>query len=197
MGIRVKRRPDPFTFSPGIDARGWVYIGAQDDRVYAFTTYDGALVWTYVAYGSINSSPAIGSGGRLYVGSLDNNIYAIGTASITYDVYGDADGEESWIAVPFTGTGLSTTEDLGEAIGALFTLAQDDTIDIVRLDASDQTTSTTHGDYYSGYGWWWTGSENIIIGTLYKVTVTVADRMTMRTGYRCRGLGGIWIRRSI
>ncbi|MEJ2746045.1 MAG: PQQ-binding-like beta-propeller repeat protein, partial [bacterium] len=148
---------------------------AQDDRVYAFTTYDGALVWTYVAYGSINSSPAIGSGGRLYVGSLDNNIYAIGTASITYDVYGDADGEESWIAVPLCDTGYDTTEELGDAIGEMFTSAQTgDTIDIVRLDASDQTTSTTHGDYYSGYGWWWTGSENIIIGTMYKVTVVLA-----------------------
>ncbi|MEJ2746159.1 MAG: PQQ-binding-like beta-propeller repeat protein, partial [bacterium] len=164
--------------SPAIDARGWVYVGAQDDRVYAFTTYDGALVWAYAADGSFNSSPAIGSGGRLYVGSLDNNIYSIGTASITYDVYGDEDpGEVSWIAVPFCGTGIETTEDLGNAIAALITSpANQDTIVIEWLTAVNQQTHTTTGTYYSGIPIWsWANSADIIIGTMYKVTVTLAN----------------------
>jgi outer membrane protein assembly factor BamB/beta-lactamase superfamily II metal-dependent hydrolase len=163
--------------SPSIDARGWVHVGAKDNRVYAFTP-DGALVWTYKAYSSVDSSPAIGSGGRLYVGSLDNNLYAIGTAQITYDIYGDADGEESWIAVPFTGTGLSTTGDLGEAIADLITSpAKDDTIVITWLDASSQTTSSITGTYktFPVTGWSWAGDDDaIIIGTLYKVVVTLS-----------------------
>ncbi|MEJ2746261.1 MAG: PQQ-binding-like beta-propeller repeat protein, partial [bacterium] len=161
--------------SPAIDTSENIYV-AQDDRVYAFTTYDGALVWTYVAYGSINSSPAIGSGGRLYVGSLDNNIYAIGTASITYDVYGDADGEESWIAVPLCDTGYDTTEELGNAIAALFTSpANLDTILIEWLTPDDQVSHTTTGTYYSVISdWVWANSADIIIGTLYKVVVTLA-----------------------
>jgi outer membrane protein assembly factor BamB len=165
--------------SPAIDARGWVHVGAQDNRVYAFTTYDGTLVWTYKAYSSVNSSPAIGSGGRLYVGSNDNNVYSIGTASITYDIYGDADGDESWIAVPFTGTGLSTTGDLGEAIADLITSpAKDDTIVITWLDASTQITSSITGTYktFPVTVWSWAGDDDaIIIGTLYKVVVTLAN----------------------
>jgi outer membrane protein assembly factor BamB len=164
--------------SPGIDARGWVYVGSQDDRLYALTA-DGTLAWTYRTDSSVDSSPAIGSGGRLYVGSDDNNIYSIGTASITYDIYGDADGDESWIAVPFTGTGLSTTGDLGEAIADLITSpSKDDTIVITWLDASDQTTYTITGTYktFPVTGWSWAGDDDdIIIGTLYKVVVTLAN----------------------
>ncbi|MEJ2746018.1 MAG: PQQ-binding-like beta-propeller repeat protein, partial [bacterium] len=164
--------------SPGIDARGWVYVGAQDNRIYAFTTYDGTLVWTYVVDGPVDSSPAIGSGGSLYVGSNDNNLYALGTAQITYEIYGDEDpGEVSWIAVPFCGTGIETTEDLGNAIAALLSSpANLDKIYITWLDASTQTTDTTTGTYYSAVPIWvWANSADIIIGTMYKVTVTLAN----------------------
>ncbi|MEJ2745634.1 MAG: PQQ-binding-like beta-propeller repeat protein, partial [bacterium] len=161
---------DDIDSSPGIDARAWVYVGSQDNRIYAFTA-DGTFIWTYRTDGDVDSSPAIGSGGRLYVGSNDNNIYSIGMASITYDIYGDNDGEESWIAVPFTGTGLSTTEDLGNAIADLISSpANLDTIVIEWLTADDQNTHTTTGTYYSAVPIWiWANSADIIIGTLYKV----------------------------
>ena len=162
--------------SPAIDARGWVHVGAQDNRVYAFTA-DGTLVWTCVADGSFNSSPAIGSGGRLYVGSNDNKLHAVGQASVTYTLYADEDpGLVSWVAVPFVGTGIGTTVDLGNRIAALFTgWDSGDTIVITRKIGSDQSEETTSGTY-DGEAWGWSPAEGypIVIEAMYKVTIVRA-----------------------
>jgi outer membrane protein assembly factor BamB len=157
--------------SPGIDARGWVYVGAQDDRIYSFTA-DGTLIWTYRTDSSVDSSPAIGSGGRLYVGSNDNNLYSIGTASITYTLYGDADGEENWITVPFEGTGINYAVDLGDEIAALFSAQEDDILTVTHLVASTQTQESTTG-VYDGADWAWDPDPgySIEVGEMHKVVI--------------------------
>jgi outer membrane protein assembly factor BamB len=160
--------------SPAIDARDWIYVGAQDDRIYAFTA-DGTIVWTYVSGESVNSSPAIGSGGKLFVGSNDNKLHAVGSTSVTYTLYGDAAGLENWIAVPFDNTGISTTEHLGNLVGGLFPVTAGDTIEIERMIASTQSVETTTGDY-NGSSWDWSpsGGYSIVIGAMYKLTITIA-----------------------
>ena len=124
-----------------------MYVGAQDDRVYAVES-KGTIVWTFVTGEAIKSSPAIGSEGTLYIGSNDNKLHAVGKASATYAIYADEDpGLVNWIAVPFVGTGIDTTEDLGNRIAALFAFEEGDTIVIRRMIGSDQSEETTSGYY--------------------------------------------------
>jgi outer membrane protein assembly factor BamB len=54
-----------------------VYIGSDDNEVYAFNASTGALVWSYTTRGNVFSSPAVADG-VLYVGSDDGNVYAFG-----------------------------------------------------------------------------------------------------------------------
>jgi len=80
--------------SPVVAEDGTIYVGAQDDTLYAFSlqasdlyhdsedttdTYnpESAVKWKFPGIGELNSSPAIDSDGTLYVGSYDNNLYAI------------------------------------------------------------------------------------------------------------------------
>lgn len=62
--------------SPAIGADGIVYMGCDDNNLYAVNP-DGTLAWTYTAAGTVESSPAIGADGTLYVGCTDWNLYAI------------------------------------------------------------------------------------------------------------------------
>jgi outer membrane protein assembly factor BamB len=55
---------------------GLVYVGSDDQSVYAFDELTGARVWSYRTGGMVQSSPAV-SGGMLFVGSEDGNVYAL------------------------------------------------------------------------------------------------------------------------
>ena len=55
---------------------GTIYIGSQDDNLYAFNP-DGSLKWSYATGGDLESSAAIASDGTVYAGSWDNNLYAV------------------------------------------------------------------------------------------------------------------------
>ena len=161
--------------SPAIDARDWVYVGAQDSRVYAFES-NGTIVWTYKAGESVNSSPAIGSEGKLYVGSNDNKLHAVGSMSVVYTLYADQDpGLENWMAIPFVGTGIGTTIDLGNRIAALFTFQEGDIIVITRKIGIDQSEEITSG-YYDGAAWVWSPELGypIVVEAMYKVTIVRA-----------------------
>ena len=161
--------------SPAIDVDGRVYAGAQDSMLYALNA-NGTLAWTYEAGESINSSPAIGMGSRLFVGSNDNYLYVLGKSSITYTLYADEDpGLENWMAVPFDGTGIDATVELGNEIADLFTFEADDSIVIERKIGSTQDSETTVGTY-NGAEWGWNppGGYSIVIGAMYKVTIKLA-----------------------
>jgi outer membrane protein assembly factor BamB len=64
-------------------ADGVVYVGSNDNNVYALNATTGAKVWNYTTGGQV-SSPAVANG-VVYVGGADNNVYALGnsTTSIT------------------------------------------------------------------------------------------------------------------
>jgi outer membrane protein assembly factor BamB len=62
--------------SPAIGSDGTVYVGSQDNHVYAIDP-DGTLKWRYQTGGVVRASPAIAADGTVYVGSYDNLFYAI------------------------------------------------------------------------------------------------------------------------
>ncbi|MGP8011063.1 MAG: PQQ-binding-like beta-propeller repeat protein, partial [Halobacteriota archaeon] len=61
--------------SPAV-ANGVVYVGSEDNNVYAINATTGANVWTFTTGSEVYSSPAVANG-VVYVGSEDNNVYAI------------------------------------------------------------------------------------------------------------------------
>ena len=66
--------------SPAIGSDGTIYVGSDDNNVYAINPADGSQKWVFKTGDSVESSPAIGSDGTIYVGSDDNNVYAINAA---------------------------------------------------------------------------------------------------------------------
>jgi len=78
--------------SPAIGPDGTIYVGSQDNCLYAVNS-DGTLKWRRLTGGPVRSSPAIASDGTVYVGSHDNRLYAIdpsdGTVKWSYATGGD------------------------------------------------------------------------------------------------------------
>jgi len=65
--------------SPAV-ANGTVYVGSDDNNVYALNAATGAKLWNYATGSAVFSSPAV-SNMVVYVGSNDGNVYAIGSAA--------------------------------------------------------------------------------------------------------------------
>jgi outer membrane protein assembly factor BamB len=57
-----------------------VYVGSNDNKVYALNAATGALLWSYTTGHWVSSSPAVSSG-IVYVGSFDNKVYALNAAT--------------------------------------------------------------------------------------------------------------------
>ena len=70
--------------SPAIGADGTIYVGSDDNNLYAINP-NGTQKWAFPTGMTIVSSPAIGADGTIYVGSYDNNLYAI-----------NQDGTQKW-----------------------------------------------------------------------------------------------------
>ena len=65
--------------SPAV-AGGTVYIGSDDDSLYALDAATGHLRWSYSTGGPVESSPAV-AGGIVYIGSDDDSLYALDAAT--------------------------------------------------------------------------------------------------------------------
>jgi hypothetical protein len=63
--------------SPAIGSDGTVYVGSDDNNLYAINGKSGVKLWEFETEGRVTSSPAIGSDGTVYVGSDDGKLYAI------------------------------------------------------------------------------------------------------------------------
>jgi len=64
------------TSSPAVSINGTIYVGTQNDNLYAINS-GGSEKWVYTTGGEISSSPIIGSDGTIYFGSGDGNLYAL------------------------------------------------------------------------------------------------------------------------
>ncbi len=66
----------PSNSSPAV-VNGVVYVGSDDQNVYALNSTTGAKKWSFHAGGGIDfSSPAVANG-VVYIGSGDHNVYAL------------------------------------------------------------------------------------------------------------------------
>lgn len=68
-----------FFSSPAV-AKGVVFVGASDLRVYALEAATGAVKWVSTTGGYVSSSPAVANG-VVYVGSADGKVYALDAAT--------------------------------------------------------------------------------------------------------------------
>lgn len=66
---------DAFFSSPAITAE-YVVVGGRDEKVHCINKKDGAVVWTFVTRGSIDSSPLI-CRDRVLAGSQDGRLYML------------------------------------------------------------------------------------------------------------------------
>ena len=85
--------------SPAIGSDGGIYVGSDDDNIYALSSA-GSFHWSYLTGNNVWSPPAIGSDGWIYVGSDDRNIYALSSA-----------GSLGWTYL--TGSGLICSPAIG------------------------------------------------------------------------------------
>jgi outer membrane protein assembly factor BamB len=60
--------------SPAV-ANGVVYVGCNDDSIYALDAFSGAYLWSFQTAANISTSPVVANG-MLYVTSVDGNVYA-------------------------------------------------------------------------------------------------------------------------
>ncbi len=70
--------------SPAVE-NGVVYVGSEDNNLYAIDQETGALKWKFPTGSRVDSSPAV-DGGLVFFGSYDGNFYAVDTAT----------GKEKW-----------------------------------------------------------------------------------------------------
>ena len=68
------------TSSPAIGSDGTVYVGSNDNKLYAINGKSGVKLWEFETGSGVSSSPAIGSDGTVYVGS-GKKLYAINPKS--------------------------------------------------------------------------------------------------------------------
>ena len=62
--------------SPAV-SNGVVYVGSENNNVYALNATSGAKVWSFTTGAAVLSSPAVVNG-TVYVGGYNSNVYAIG-----------------------------------------------------------------------------------------------------------------------
>ena len=78
------------TGGPAVGSDGTVYVGADDNRLYAVTA-QGKLKWSFLGNGpmgpyrsrSMNTSPVVDTNGTVYVASHDGNLYAVTSADLS------------------------------------------------------------------------------------------------------------------
>lgn len=63
--------------SPAWAGDGTLYIGSDDNFLYAIDGGDGTEIWRFETGGDVFSSPAVGADGTIYVGSDDGFLYAV------------------------------------------------------------------------------------------------------------------------
>ena len=65
--------------SPAV-VNGVVYVGSDDNKMYALNAATGTKEWSYSTGGSVVSSPAVVNG-VVYFGSEDDYVYALNAAT--------------------------------------------------------------------------------------------------------------------
>jgi len=117
--------------SPAV-SNGVVYVGSNDNNLYAIDVVTGKEKWRFNTGGLVSSSPAVSSG-IVYVGSLDNNLYAIDAVT----------GKEKWRFK----TGNSMFSSPAVSKGVVYVGSNDN-----NLYAIDAVTGKEKWRFKTGYG---------------------------------------------
>jgi outer membrane protein assembly factor BamB/subtilisin family serine protease len=135
---------DSVTCSPSVAPDGTVYVGSDDNSLYAYGP-DGTLKWSHAAEGIFDTSAAaVGPDGTVYAGSTDGNIYAYGedgTLKWQYTIQGAAGSGASGNSVTCS-TALS-------AGGVIYTHGSDGELYALNSDGSLKWMAAVPGDSYA------------------------------------------------
>ena len=166
--------------SPAQSSDGSVYVGSDDNVLYAYSAA-GAIEWSYRTADIISSSPALNAAEEVYVGSKDNQFYAfnsIGGLKWSYAHPGGAAVDE-WESSPV----ISATG--GVYLQARRSLVVFDSIGSLVWSFSTGTASAAHSSSPAlgsdGQIYWGTGSFGVVyavksnwaFGWSYKTAGTV------------------------
>jgi len=114
--------PEDNFSSPAIAPDGTIYVGAQDEYLYAMN-FDGSLKWRVYAGGVVRSSPAIGADGTVYVGSYSHRLFAINPT----------DGSVKW---SYLTHGIISSSPAIAADGTIIIGSTDDTVYALNPDST-------------------------------------------------------------
>ena len=159
----------PVSSSPVIGATGTIFVGSEDDYLYAINP-NGQLAWSFATGGPIWPSPAINVDGTVYVGSWDNKLYAV-----------NSDGTQKWA---FTTGSIIDSSPLIGADGTIFIGSADWNLYAVNPDGSQQwafpeaaaiNSSPAFGTDYIGTGMYtlYVGSEDGMVNAIQLATYTL------------------------
>ena len=74
--------------SPAISPDGIIYVGSNDNKLYAINSDDGTKIWSINTTGTFISSPALDTlTGKIYVGSCNGNLYVINSNGIIDNIF--------------------------------------------------------------------------------------------------------------
>jgi outer membrane protein assembly factor BamB len=121
--------------SPAV-ADGVVYVGSNDNKVYALNAVTGAKIWDFNTGGwnGVSSSPAVANG-IVYVGSYDNKVYALNAVT----------GAKIW---DFT-TGDYVSSSPAVANGIVYVGSYDNKVYALNAVTGAKIWDFTTGDYVS------------------------------------------------
>jgi outer membrane protein assembly factor BamB/subtilisin family serine protease len=135
---------DAVTCSPAAGPNGTVYVGSDDNSLYALGP-GGAVQWSSPGKDSFDtSSAAIGPDGSIYAGNLDGSVYAFsadGTAKWTYSIPGALGSSTS-------GNSVTSSPALG-ADGTVYVHASDGNLYAITSGGSLKWTAAVAGISYA------------------------------------------------
>jgi hypothetical protein len=114
--------------SPAIGADGTIYVGSDDDKLYAINP-NGTQKWSFTTGAGIFPSPAIGADGTIYVGSYDDKLYAI-----------NPNGTQKWSLT--TGDSVESSPAIG-ADGTIYVGSDDDKLYAINPNGTQKWSFTT------------------------------------------------------
>ncbi|MGB6677783.1 MAG: PQQ-binding-like beta-propeller repeat protein, partial [Terriglobales bacterium] len=82
LGLKWSFTTSDYVFSSPAVVSAVVYVGSDDDNVYALNATTGAKLWSFTTGNVVGSSPAVADG-VVYVNSYDKNVYALNASTGT------------------------------------------------------------------------------------------------------------------
>jgi outer membrane protein assembly factor BamB len=147
LTVKWKTKTGGGILSAAAVADGKVFVGSNDNKVYALDSDTGAVKWTVLTGGMVQSAPAYDNG-TVFVGSFDDKLYAINasTGAVKWTVTTEGN-------IPFNPTVANGTVYVASKIGG-------------RLYAIDETTGSVKWTAHPNYANTWS-SPAVVGSTVY------------------------------